>query len=173
MNKWKKYEDTMIPSKNYLREDFLPQGISMDTTTVSRETVCQVRDQETLLFIRSGNGKLVVNGSSYCVGRGSCILLHFFHFHKLIPDQGSTLEVFRCLIPSTTYQYMLMIPGADFQQLERTMNPIVCTIPEPEQETFVSLLHNMENCQNDWLRNLLFFELFGRRNRLFIQGLDG
>lgn len=173
MNKWKKYEDTMISSKGYLREDFLPQSISVDLSVISCETVCQVRNQQTLLFIKSGNGKLVVNGSNYCVGSGSCILLHFFHFHKLIPDQGSTLEIFRCLIPSTTYQYMIMIPGADFRQLERTINPIVCTIPDQEQEIFVSLLSSMENCQDDWLRNLIFFEFFGRRNRLFIRGLDG
>lgn len=168
MDEWKKYEDTLISSRKFLREEFLPESISIDASTISVETAYQVRDQQTLLFIKSGTGDLVVNGTSYPVSPGSCILLHFFHFHKLVPTDGRALEVFRCLIPSTTYQFMIMIPGADFRQLERTLNPIFCTVPEQEQKTFLALLNDMVTCKDDWLRNLAFFELFGRRNRLFI-----
>mgnify|MGYP000260830379 CR=1 FL=1 len=134
LNKSDLYAGLPTSSRNYLRPDYLPQKFTIRKQTISKDTSYEFHDCTELLFIQSGHGLLVVNGTPYELGPGSCFLLSHFHFYKIIVTTADAITVHYALIPHTTFQFLLLSPGANFHYLDSKAVPPHCVFDTAKQK---------------------------------------
>ena len=162
------FTNVITASKNVIRKSFLPGSIIVRVNEYSRKTSYFIQGCAKLLYISKGNGELTINGVPHRVKAGSCFLLSFYHFFKLNPDMGDTLELYYCMIPFTSLQLFFSSPNSifgDFAQLENTPH---CNFNPEMQKVIMRLLNDMRKksgLDDIYFQNLFLYEALIYLNR--------
>lgn len=66
-------------------------------------------DESVVLFVKSGSGRIDINGKTYPLSRGSICMLHEIHIFRIMPDEGQPLEVDAIILITCENGYMDII----------------------------------------------------------------
>lgn len=157
-------------SRNWFRAELLPTPAILQRQILSIPSPIQNYDGVKLLFVEDGSGTLVANGKQYSLDTGTCCLLYFFHFHKILPSPGTTLKLSICQISINTFLFASIVPGCHLIEIEQSTTPILANFSESQQFRIRQILIAMENDSsgigND-MQYALLFEWLGRLCREF------
>lgn len=94
---------------DYFVNNVLPDDIKACVKRIKAPTLYMSNHDETFILVRSGKGKLVVNGLEYELCAGSLINLGPFHRYRYLPE-GGELEIVEARTNPGTYVYMIANP---------------------------------------------------------------
>lgn len=150
MNTWDRHGqqglfDQVSPftSAQYFQENLQFQHVRVYSETLRGETGAHLHDEIEMLFVRSGQGSLRVNGVRYPLAKGCLAWLFPFHTHTITCTEGPL-----CV---TTLRYslgLLMYLNVDRQLLQSILvleqgPPCLC-LPDAEALAAAALLTEME-----------------------------
>ena len=97
-------------SSKYFSPGLLPPVIKLGCKNLSYANTLKRHNNIELLYILNGSGTIQVNGISYPVTHGNCVLLNPHHFHRLIPEKGRELKIIECHVNIGTFLYLSVSP---------------------------------------------------------------
>lgn len=97
-------------SRDYFSENLLPSEIFAGRKTVRQQIPFTQHDELELMLVRGGQGTLTVNATEFSLSQGSFFCFSPHHFHKLVPQKGSPLELSECHVNSGVYFYITACP---------------------------------------------------------------
>lgn len=138
---------------DYFSKNVLPDDIRTHLRRIKTPTPYANNKDQVFLLVRSGFGKLVVNGVDYRLRPNTLINLGPFHRYRFIPDAGKTLEIVDSRMNSGTYVYMIANPYLKMDQFYVTSEPPVVylsgLLAEVANDSMNGLLHEMSNSDSD------------------------
>ena len=160
----KTYDDSvaaMAASKNFLKDKYRPKACTVRIRTLKHPSDLKSYEGVTIILVKSGRGTIVVNDEKIELNEGTCIVLHFFCFFKLIPDPQEYLEILECYAPTANYHFAMMIPGSTIRSFETSSGYVECILRGKNYERALARLNDMYQCKNLELQNIYFYELLG------------
>ena len=109
---------------DYFVNNVLPDEIKACVRRIKSPTLYISNHDETFILVRSGKGRLMVNGLEYRLCAGTLINLGPFHRYRYIPD-GGELEVVEARTNPGTYVYMIANPYLRLEQFSVPSKPPV------------------------------------------------
>ena len=105
------------------------------------------------MLVRSGTGKIVVNGIEYPLKPNTLINLGPFHRYRFIHDIGKIMEIVDSRMNSGTYVYMIANPYLKIEQFYVTSEPPIVylngLLADIANDSMNGLLREMNsNCDN-------------------------
>ena len=94
---------------DYFVNNVLPDDIKACVKKIKSPTLYMSNHDETFILVRSGKGRLMVNGLEYELCSGTLINLGPFHRYRYLPA-GGELEVVEARTNPGTYVYMIANP---------------------------------------------------------------
>lgn len=94
----------------YFVKNVLPDDIQAHTRTIKSPTAYANNRDETFMLVRSGSGKMLINGLEYKLSPNTLVNLGPFHRYRFIPAKGSPLVITEARMNSGTYVYMIANP---------------------------------------------------------------
>jgi mannose-6-phosphate isomerase-like protein (cupin superfamily) len=138
---------------DYFAKTVLPDDIRTHLHRIKSPTPYANNRDQVFMLVRSGTGKMVVNGLEYRLRANTLINLGPFHRYRFIPDNGKTLEIVDTRMNSGTYVYMIANPYLKMEQFYVTSEPPVVNLTgmlsEIANESMNGLLREMENPSAD------------------------
>ncbi len=110
---------------DYFVNNVLPDDIKACIKRIKAPTMYMSNHDETFILVRSGNGKLMVNGLEYSLRPNTLINLGPFHRYRYIPASGSELEIVETRTNSGIYVYMIANPYLRLDQFSVPSEPPV------------------------------------------------
>lgn len=168
-----KLTENIALSRNWFRQGYEPEELQLRRQTVYGSTHYQYHEGILLLVVTSGQGVLLVNGLRYEIQPGSCCLLYFFDFYRLISQPDKELNICSCLIPYNTYLLLMTLPSYTLMRLEQADAPILVQFPPKSRARIERLIERMEGssgiayCNDQYI---LLFEWLARLCREFERG---
>ncbi|MDD2980736.1 MAG: hypothetical protein PHN80_12310 [Hespellia sp.] len=161
--------DVMSPfgMNKYYAQSVLPSGLYGKHKTIVKKTPNIQMENNLLLLIKSGKGKIYVNHEVFRIERGCFVCLGPFHSYSIQPDEGETLEVGETHLNSGAYLYMLSCP---YLKANEFLVPQPTSIAKLSEENMVIAEEVMEklcktgpkeNYHNDKISFLYVLQLFG------------
>lgn len=147
-------------SRNWFRTDLLPNETTLYHQSLTTPSTLQSFDGVKLLFIEDGSGTLIANGNSYPLRAGSCCLIYYCHFHKLIPDPGIELKIVTCYMSFNTFLFATIVPGYHLIEIEAVNEPVVVFFSGKRQQRVRQIIASMDNYRSGTDTDLKFALLF-------------
>lgn len=110
---------------DYFAKTVLPDEIRTYLRRIKAPTPYANNREQVFLLVRSGTGKMVVNGIEYRLKPNTLINLGPFHRYRFIPDVGKIMEIVDSRMNSGTYVYMIANPYLKMEQFYVTSEPPV------------------------------------------------
>lgn len=110
---------------DYFVNNVLPDDIKACVKRIKSPTLYMSNHDETFILVRSGKGKLMVNGLEYALRPNTLINLGPFHRYRYIPASGSELEIVETRTNSGIYVYMIANPYLRLDQFSVPSEPPV------------------------------------------------
>lgn len=110
---------------DYFINNVLPEEIRTHLRRIKAPTPYANNRDQVFMLVRSGTGKMVVNGIEYRLKPNTLINLGPFHRYRFIPDMGKMLEIVDSRMNSGTYVYMIANPYLKMDQFYVTSEPPV------------------------------------------------
>lgn len=95
---------------DYFVKNVLPDDIQAHTRTIKVPTAYANNRDQTYMLVRSGTGKMLINGIEYKLSPNTLINLGPFHRYRFLPGKDSPLIITEARINSGTYVYMIANP---------------------------------------------------------------
>lgn len=95
---------------DYFVKNVLPDDIQTHTRTFKSATPYTNNRDQIFILVRSGSGKMMINGLEYKLCPNTLINLGPFHRYRFIPAKGTPLEITESRINSGAYVYMIANP---------------------------------------------------------------
>lgn len=128
---------------DYFINNVLPDTIQARTTKLTAATSYANNNDETFILVRSGTGKLLVNGLEYTLKADTLINLGPFHRYRFFPTQGEYLEIAEARMNSSTYVYMIANPYLKCENLFIPSQPPVVYLRGLSAELARESMHNL------------------------------
>ena len=113
---------------DYFVNNVLPSDIKACIRNIKAPTLYVNNHDETFLLVRSGRGKLTVNGLDYHLKPNTLINLGPFHRYRYLPDDGEVLEIAESRMNSGTYVYLVANPYMKFERFYVPSEPPVVAL---------------------------------------------
>lgn len=110
---------------DYFVNNVLPNRIQAHVSKIETPTSYANNQDETFILVRSGKGKIIINGLEYNLQPNTLINLSPFHRYRYLPAKGSTLEIAEARMNSGTYVYMIANPYLKMEQINIPSQPPV------------------------------------------------
>lgn len=110
---------------DYFVQNVLPDDIQAHTRTIKAPTAYANNRDETFMLVRSGTGKMLINGLEYKLSPNTLVNLGPFHRYRFIPGKGSPLVVTEARMNSGTYVYMIANPYLKMEHFSVPSEPPV------------------------------------------------
>lgn len=110
---------------DYFTNNVLPKEIRTHLRRVKTATPYANNRDQVFMLVRSGTGRMMVNGIEYRLKPNTLINLGPFHRYRFLPDAGKTLEIVDSRMNSGTYVYMIANPYLKMEQFYVTSEPPV------------------------------------------------
>lgn len=140
-------------SHDYFVNNVLPDDVRTCVRMIKSPSLYANNHDETFILVRSGKGKLVVNGLEYELKPNTLINLGPFHRYRYLPAKNSVLEVVETKTNSGTYVYMIANPYVKNKQFCVPSEPPVVYLSglmaKIANESMDGLLAEMENKSSD------------------------
>lgn len=140
-------------SHDYFVNNVLPDDVRTCVRQIKSPSLYANNRDETFILVRSGRGKLVVNGLEYELKPNTLINLGPFHRYRYLPAKNSVLEVVETRTNSGTYVYMIANPYVKNKQFCVPSEPPVVyltgLLADIANESMDGLLAEMENKSSD------------------------
>ena len=152
---------------DYFTNNVLPDDIRTHLRRIKAPTPYANNRDQVFMLVRSGTGKMVVNGIEYRLKPNTLINLGPFHRYRFIPDVGKMLEIVDSRMNSGTYVYMIANPYLKRKQFFVTSEPPVVhltgLLAEVANDAMSGLLAEMENKSEDRMQLCFCYmmDLFG------------
>ncbi len=108
---------------DYFSKTVLPDEIRTVLRRIKAPTPYANNREQVFMLVRSGTGKIVVNGIEYRLKPNTLINLGPFHRYRFIPDVGKIMEIVDSRMNSGTYVYMIANPYLKIEQFYVTSEP--------------------------------------------------
>lgn len=138
---------------DYFTKNVLPDDIRTHLRRIKNPTPYTNNREQVFLLVRSGSGRLIVNGISYELRPNTLVNLGPFHRFRFIPDAEKTLEVVDSRMNSGTYVYMIANPYLKLKQFYVNSEPPVVylsgLLADIANDSMAGLLQEMETNYED------------------------
>lgn len=94
----------------YFINNVLPENIQARVVHINSATSYTDNRDQTFMLIRSGSGKIVINGLEYSLKPNTLINLGPFHRYRFLPAKGKSMEIAVARMNCGTYMYMISNP---------------------------------------------------------------
>ncbi len=125
----KSAQSVPFASLDYFSEKILQLPITAVDKTITKPTALRNNEGITLVYFRSGHGKIVVNSTPLPVGRGCLLSLGSYHYYQLQPESES-LQYSECNLSYETFLFMAASPYYDFPVITLQRIPLTCLLDE-------------------------------------------
>ncbi len=102
---------------DYFINNVLPDTIQARITHINAPTSYANNRDQTFLLVRSGKGKIIINGLEYNLTPNTLINLGPFHRYRFLLSDKESLEIAEARMKSSTYVYMVANPYLKYEQL--------------------------------------------------------
>lgn len=138
---------------DYFSKTVLPDEIRTVLRRIKAPTPYANNREQVFMLVRSGTGKIVVNGIEYPLKPNTLINLGPFHRYRFIPDIGKIMEIVDSRMNSGTYVYMIANPYLKIEQFYVTSEPPIVylngLLADIANDSMNGLLREMNsNCDN-------------------------
>lgn len=120
------YLPLFASSPYYSKKEF-QFPITAVNKTVANTSVLKNNSGITLLYVRGGQGKIIINTREYPVQRGLLMVLGTYHYYQVQPDE-IPLEITKCRLSYDTFLYMAANPYYRLYELRLNVDPISCLL---------------------------------------------
>lgn len=103
-------EDSGFRGKQYFAPELLPEKLKVRTFSMNGEGALENREDVTVLFIREGKGRILLNNRSYLLEPGMVFILYPFHTWKLQAEEGGFLKGQECVMNLGAVLFLFAIP---------------------------------------------------------------
>ena len=138
---------------DYFAKTVLPDEIRTYLRRIKAPTPYSYNREQVFMLVRSGTGKMVVNGIEYRLKPNTLINLGPFHRYRFIPDVGKILEIVDSRMNSGTYVYMIANPYLKMEQFYVTSEPPVVyltgLLADIANDSMNGLLREMNSNRNN------------------------
>lgn len=110
---------------DYFVKNVLPDDIQAHTRTIKAPTAYANNRDETFMLVRSGTGKMLINGLEYKLSPNTLVNLGPFHRYRFIPGKSSPLVITEARMNSGTYVYMIANPYLKMEHFSVPSEPPV------------------------------------------------
>lgn len=109
----------------YFINNVLPDNIQARVIRINTATSYTDNRDQTFILVRSGTGKIIINGLEYVLKPNTLINLGPFHRYRFLPDNEKKLEIAMARMNSGTYMYMIANPYFKCEQFDVPSEPPV------------------------------------------------
>ncbi len=153
-------------SRDYFSNVMLPIEVEAGRRSVSSVVPFTQQEDMLLLLVRGGTGTIVVNAKQYEARRGLMMCLSPFHYHMLIPDEGSSLDLWECRYTLGASLYITACPYNALSNLDMPYAPQSAYLTESSTRMAERLLETLESSSRrapkaDNLPYLILIYLYG------------
>lgn len=150
----------------YFRHYIMTTEITGKKTTIFRAIPKTQVEEPMILFVYSGNGRIVINHFEFKLSRGAFLHLSPFHNYTIFPDSDSQMELYSCSMSSGLYLYIMACPYVKFKELHIPQGPAMAQISDADCERaknlFDSIIHRKkDDYYENKVRFLYVIELLG------------
>ncbi len=110
---------------DYFANNVLPENVHAHLRHIKTPMSYTNNRDQTFFLIRSGSGRLSVNGLEYKLRPNTLINLGPFHRYRLLPSRRGELEVAEARMNSGTYMYMIANPYLKYERFAVPSQPPV------------------------------------------------
>lgn len=118
-------------SRNWVHQSLLPDNVQMRRQVVRSTLGYYYQEGCQFLLAEQGSGSLLVNGSTYPMGPGGCVLLFAHHFYSVKSDPADPLALLFCPFSYSTYAFLTTVSQFDFLSMKGPA-PGACELSAPE-----------------------------------------
>lgn len=94
----------------YFINNVLPDNIQARVVHITASSSYKDNHDQTFILVKSGTGKIIINGLEHAVKADTLINLGPFHRFRFIPAKGDCLEIVIARMNAGTYMYMISNP---------------------------------------------------------------
>lgn len=109
----------------YFPSELHPDIVAVGQKSLTQSTKYESHEEREYVFVRAGEGSLLVNGLSFSLKTGDAIVFQEYDFHKFSPESEMPLVMDYLRISTGTYMYALSNP------YQPAMDPSVFQKPHP------------------------------------------
>lgn len=117
---------------DYFIKSILPLTVKGARKVVTKATPRIQNENELVLLVRSGTGRMIINNEDFELKRGVFMCLGPFHNYALKPDPGSSLELLEGATSCSAYMYILSCPYLKVKEMTVPAPPAVTLLTEEE-----------------------------------------
>lgn len=117
-------------SRNWVHQSLLPGNVQMRRQVVRSTLGYYYQEGCQFLLAEQGSGSLLVNGSTYPMGPGGCVLLFAHHFYSVKSDPADPLALLFCPFSYSTYAFLTTVSQFDFLSMKGPA-PGACELSAP------------------------------------------
>lgn len=138
---------------DYFTKAVLPDEIRTQLRRIKAPTPYANNREQVFMLVRSGTGKMVVNGVEYFLKPNTLISIGPFHRYRFIPDVGKILEIVDSRMNSGTYVYMIANPYLKMDQFYVASEPPIAYLTglfaDIANDSMNGLLREMNNSKDN------------------------